>query len=104
MSFIASFFRQSNARKYSLVSDDEETLDGESSSFLSEKLKIYPKPPSTWHLVVPWVFSTVFFACLSIYFYRKTLMPPLGTFEKGWVTDFGKWPSCMHDRALLTMK
>jgi hypothetical protein len=93
MSFIASLFSKSNARRYSLTSDDDETLDGESRSVLPEKLQIRPKSFSTRHLVVPWILSTVFFASLSLYFNLMRVPPPLGTFEAGWKTDFGEWLS-----------
>jgi hypothetical protein len=91
MSFIASLFSKRNDQRYSLTSDDDETLGSESRSFLSEKTQIRPKSFSAWHLVLPWIFSTVAFAFLSLYLYFMTPPSPLGTYETGWKTDFGNY-------------
>jgi hypothetical protein len=88
MSFIASVFSKSNARKYSLVVDEDGVLDSESLSFLQEKERMHTKSSSTRRFVAPWILSTVVFAALSLYFYLKTLTPSLGAYEKGWKTDF----------------
>jgi hypothetical protein len=90
MSFIASRFSKRSNQRYSLTSDEDETLGNESRSFLSEKTQIHPKSFSAWHLVLSWIFSTMCFAFLSLYFYVMTLPSHLGTYETGWKTDFSK--------------
>lgn len=88
MSYIASLFSKSNARKYSFASEDE-NLGAESRSFLLEKQQIRPRRIFTLPLVISWLVSTLAIASLAIYFDRKNVTSPPGTFETGWKTDFG---------------
>jgi len=107
MSYIASLFSKSNARRYSFASYDDETSDVESRSFLPEKQPKLPKSFLTWHLVVAWTLSTVSLAFLAVYFDRRSVTPAtlLGTFETGWKTDFGKYHSSSKlGRIVITMK
>lgn len=59
--------------------------------FLFETPKTKEKSSSSLRIILLLLFSTLGFAALSLYFYLKTLSPPLGTFEKGWKTDFGNF-------------
>jgi hypothetical protein len=89
MSYIASLFSKSNARKYSFNSDDDENLGAESRSFLPEKQQIRQRPIFTLPVVISWLVSTLAIASMAVYWDRRTVISPLGTFETGWKTDFG---------------
>jgi len=102
MSFIASILNQRDARRYSLPSDSDETEKSfESSPFLSPTSQSRTYSIPTWRLVIPWIFSTVAFAFLSLFFYLQSSAPRLGTSETGWRTDFRE---CHHIFAYQLLK
>lgn len=88
MSSITSIFSRSNAQRYSLTGDDDETLDGEAQSFLPEKRRAIPNSTSSWRLIGLWILSTALFTSLAVYLDRRAVTSRLGTYEKGWKTDF----------------
>jgi hypothetical protein len=69
----------------------KEAGDDESQPLGGEAALQNPRPKRSQTL--PWAVSTVFFALLSsLLFLRQEIRGSLGTYEKGFTTDFGMFP------------
>jgi len=91
MGSFPSIFKTSSAQEYDLIHQEYSEKVSNSSPSRLDDLELGEELPSKslWLFVVPWVFSTFFFAFLSLYLHLEKKSPSLRSFETGWDTDFG---------------
>ena len=82
--------KQKESQKYTNLDDDSD-IESESAT-LVDSVKTRQQRKPIWPYVLPWMVSTLVFACLALKFYLKTL--PLTSnefsFETGWKNEIGK--------------
>jgi len=77
---------------YKLVAKTEDANTAES--------QVYSQAPSIWSTNVPWMISTYIFAFLFLVsFLTQIQSNDLGTFEKGFRSDFGLFPGHLSTKS-----